>query len=643
MTKKDSSLPVDGRLYRYRNLQSVIPLPDWGTLSEWKRERQKIRRHLWLCTGMNSATAALRPSGRVIRKFEHEGIIVENIRVETLPGLYVMGNLYRPKENGKRLPLVLHPHGHAMRARTVPLDLYSVPHRAMNSALQGYAAFAWSMIAKEEDAMQIEHRAFLSGPEKEVCNLLGLSTFGLQIHNGMKVIDYLSRRKDIDSKRIGCTGESGGATQTYYLAALDERIVVVAPAVMLSGHFQGGCVCENAPRLHLEYSTLHYAALIAPRSLFLTGCSGDWTHHMRERELVSMRELYRLYDREDAVDGFFQDEAHNYNRPSRERVYAWMKKWLIDSTSTVKRIPESRKPVPKPEELLVHDTPVPPVKGVIRSKKALIDAWTELHARADTTEDTEVLLSLALPHKSDLLVKNRTAKYASKGKALSGNRITYGRFSEESDLVCRFVLPDKGKPTHLILRPWKSGAAWERFVSRPPSAVQRLIDSGHGVIVPLLFGQRLPQEISDYRQVAESSYLYTTFNRTAHEHQARDIVTTVRLAQVEMRISPSDIRLVAEKGLSLIAFVAWSALCGQKSIGTFAGDFSGIDFTQTSNWVRNCYIPLILRGGGMKSLSKLCGRKSGLAGGVTRSQTKEFPSGFRVRQKSLSLEDLLKP
>ncbi len=642
MSTRDASLPVDGRLYAFRNYQSVFPLPEWGSLVEWKRARRKIREHLWLCTGLNNQTLTYRPRARVVSKFEHEGIVIENIQVETLPGLYVMGNLYRPKVVRDRLPLVLHPHGHGMRSRTLPLSVASVPHRTMNHALNGFAAFAWSMVAHDEDMMQIEHRALLSGPEKKVCNVLGLSVFGLQLHNGMKMIDYLSRRKDIDSQRIGCTGESGGATQTYYLAALDDRIKVTAPAVMLSGHYQGGCVCENAPHLHLEYSTPHYAALIAPRPMLLTGCTGDWTHHMRERELSRMRDLYRLYDREDAVDGFFQDEKHNYNRQSRERVYAWMMKWLMDPKFTKKRIPESKKPIPKPEQLLVHDTPVPPVKGVIRSKKALIDTWMKLHERPDAVDETRSLLSLELPVKSDVLVRNRTPKHASRGKVLADNRIDYGRFSESSHLSCRFVVPEKGRPSHLVLGKWPSSNAWRTFVSKPPKAVQKLIDAGDGVIVPLLFGQQLPREIAAYREGIESSYLYTSYNRTMHEHQAGDILTTVRLAQIEMGIDPASIRIVAEKGISLVALVVWSALCARKDIGVFAGDFSGIEFSNPKSWVRNAYFPLILRGGGMKSLVRLCGRKTGLASGVARTQANELPSGFRVRQKELDLAGLLK-
>ena len=641
MMTRDESLSDDARIFRIRGVHSVTELPHWGTLSEWKRERQKIRKHLWLCTGLNEQTSRFRARGTVVRRFEHEGIIVENIRIETLPGLYVMGNLYRPKRTHGRLPVVLHPHGHAMNARTTVLDLYSVPDRGVNTAFQGMVGFAWSMIAYEDDAMQIPHRAYLSGKEKETCNLLGLSTFGLQINNGIKVIDYLTRRKDIDPNQVGCTGESGGATQTYYLAALDDRVKVAAPAVMLSGHFQGGCVCENAPRLHLEYSTMHYAGLIAPRPLFLTGCSGDWTHHMRERELVSMRELYKLYGREDAVDGFFQDEAHNYNRSSREYVYAWMNRWLAKGDPNRRRIPESSLPVPAREDLLVHDSPVPPVKGVIRSKQKLIRVWSKLHSKPEDVSDALDLLNLRMPPKKDILVKNRTPKRDSKGKVLGQNRITYGRFSDEGRLVARFVLPDTGHPTHLVVRSWKDESAWVRFTSRPSPALAKLVERGDGVIVPLLFGQSCDKEEKKFRDRVEDSYLYTSYNRTLHEHQVHDLLTTIRLAQVEMGIKSSDIRIVAEKSISPIALLAWSALCAQKEAGSYAGDFSGIDLEKISSWARRCYVPLILRLGGLAAIKKMCGRRAGLASGVSRRQSSLMPAGVRTRQKAMSLEALL--
>ena len=644
MATPDVSLPIDARLYAFRNYQSVFPMPEWGSLAEWKRDRKKIRKHLKLCAGLSDQTDAFRAKGRVIRTFDHEGIAVENIRIETLPGLYVMGNLYRPSGARGKLPLVLNPHGHGVHSRTVPLrdGLFSVPHRSMNQALQGFAAFAWSMTAHEDDAMQIEHRGLLQGPEKRICNVLGLSMFGLQLNSSIKVLDYLLSRGDIDGRRVGCTGESGGATQTYYLAAVDDRVKVAAPCVMLSGHYQGGCVCENAPMLHLDYSTVHYVGLIAPRPLLLTGCTGDWTHHMREREFASLKELYQLYGKSEALGGLYQDESHNYNQASRERVYGWMNRWLKGGKPGEERIPESDKPVPGPEKLLVHTTPVPPVKGAVTTKQALIRMWRSLHVKPDREENASEALNLVYPDKADILVRNQTPRYAYRMGTLGGNQITYGRFSEDSSLTCRFVTPKRGKTCFLILRAWKSPDAWQRFAARPPKVVQQAVDEGHGVILPLLFGQRSAEEVQAYREAIEDSYLFTSYNRTAHQHQAGDIVTTVRLAETEMKIQPKSVAIVADRDMGLTAFAAWAFLCSYAEMGPFVGDLRGLDLTNPDTWVRHAYLPLALRGGGIQDLARLCKGRKGHLTGVRKSCRNLFPSGSKTAEEPGGLDELMK-
>jgi hypothetical protein len=465
--------------------------------------------------------------------------------------------------------------------------------------------------------------------------------FGLQLNSSIKVLDYLLSRDDIDSRRVGCTGESGGATQTYYLAAADDRVKVAAPCVMLSGHYQGGCVCENTPTLHLDYSTVHYVGLIAPRPLLLTGCTGDWTHHMREREYSSLKELYRLYGKEDAIDGFYQDESHNYNRASRERVNAWMAHWLLRGTKVEERIPESEKPVPEPEKLLVHRTPVPPVKNAIKTKSALIRMWRDLHRKPDREENAADALNLVYPDRADILVRNQTPRYAYRKGRLSENLITYGRFSEDSSLTCRFVTPSRGKPCYVILRAWDGPDAWHRFVTRTPKGVQQLIDDGHGVIVPLMFGQRSEEEVRAYRGMIEDSYLFTSYNRTPHQHLAGDIVTTVRLAETEMKIKPGRVAIVADRDMGLTAFSAWAFLCSNAEMGPFAGDLRGLDLTDPAAWARHTYLPLVLRGGGVKDLARLCKGRNASLSGVRKSCRKLFPARFRLQERSCGVEELV--
>jgi dienelactone hydrolase len=641
MTTPDLSLPIDARLYRFRNIQSVFPLPEWGSLAQWKKKREEIRQHLWLTTGLNDRTSAFKARGRVIKTFEHEGIVIENIRVEALPGLYVMGNLYRPKNPGGKLPLVLHPHGHGMHSRTQPMGHGSVPHRAMNHAFNGFAAFAWSMIGLADDVMQIDHRTLLSGKDKHICNLFGLSMFGLQVNNSIKVLDYLLTRKDIDTRRVGCTGESGGATQTYFLAALDDRIKVAAPTVMLSGHFQGGCVCENTPLLHLDYSTLDYAALIAPRPLFITGCTGDWTHHMRERELKSMKQVYGLYGEEELVDSFYQDESHNYDRRSREHVLAWMMRHLIDPSFAGRRIAESKKPVPTSRQLLVHDTPVPPVDNAITSQKALIDMWGDHHQRPDRENNIAHTLGLTMPAKDDLLVRNQTPAYAWADGTLASNRFTYGRFSEESGISCRFVLPHKGKKTLLILRAWKSNNAYNRFIRNPSKSIQRSIDRGYGVVIPLLFGQQSPDIVKAYRDQIEESYIATSYNRTTHQHQASDILTTAALIERDLGIPLKSVILVAERDIALTSLVGWSAIDGATKSGPIVSDMNGIDLASPAHWSRHAYFPLILRGGGIPDLARLWKGRRGDLSGLSAASRRLFPATFKSRLASRNLDQLI--
>ena len=641
MSTPDLSLPIDARLYRYRNLQSVFPMPEWSSLTQWEKKREEIRQHLWLTTGLNDRTSAFKAKGRVIRTFEHEGIVVENIRVEALPGLYVMGNLYRPQSTNGKLPLVLQPHGHGMHSRTQPLGHGSAPHRAMNHAFNGFAAFAWSMIAHSRDSMQLAHGTLLSGTDKRVCNLLGLSVFGLQINNGIKVLDYLLTREDIDARRVGCTGESGGATQTYYLAALDDRIKVAAPAVMLSGHYQGGCVCENTPLLHLDYSTVHYAALIAPRPMFLTGCTGDWTHHMRERELKSLKQLYTLYGKEKLLDGFYQDESHNYDTRSREHVYAWMVRHLIDPTFTRRRIAESKKPVPSPDQLLVHDTPVPPVSNAIISQKSLIGMWRDYHNRPDRDHNTALTLGLTMPTKDDLLIRSQTPAYAWADGSLSKNWITYGRFSEESEVTCRFALPNRGRKTLLVLRAWKSESGYSRFIRHPPRSIQRAIDKGFGVVLPLLFGQQSPQIVKAYRDQVEDSFVSTSYNRTTHQHRAGDVLTTAAVIERELDIPLKNVIVVAERDIALVALVGWSAIYGATRSGPFFGDLNGIDPDNPKHWARHAYFPLILRGGGIADLARLWkGRHADLSG-LSGASRRLFPATIKSRSATRTLDQLV--
>ena len=129
---------------------------------------------------------------------------------------------------------------------------------------------------------------------------------------------------------IGATGESGGGTQTFLLAAVDDRIRVAVPVNMISLHMQGGCLCENLPGLRLDTNNVEIAATIAPRPMLMISATGDWTKETIEVEYPAVRSIYQLFGAEDRVQAVRIDAEHNYNKASREAMYAWMARWLND-------------------------------------------------------------------------------------------------------------------------------------------------------------------------------------------------------------------------------------------------------------------------------------------------------------------------
>src|SRR2546430_14005818 len=106
----------------------------------------------------------------------------------------------------------------------------------------------------------------------------------LQTWNSIRALDFLESLPDVDRKRLACTGESGGGTQTFMLGAVDDRLAAQVPVVMVSHTMQGGCSCENAPGLRVEYSNMEIAAVPAPRPQILVAATGDWTTNTMEFE-----------------------------------------------------------------------------------------------------------------------------------------------------------------------------------------------------------------------------------------------------------------------------------------------------------------------------------------------------------------------
>jgi dienelactone hydrolase len=288
---------------------------EWTTRGDWEKRAEIIR--VGLIKGMKYDQ--MPKAGNDFKTIIHstremDGYIVENIAIESFPGFYITGNLYRPLKTDKKCPAILSPHGH-WDDRRMSED---VQKRCAGFAKMGAVVFAYDMVGY--------------GDSKQVSHGIPVALV-LQTYNGRRVLDYLVSRTDVNAEMIGITGESGGGTQTIMLTALDDRIKVSVPAVMVSAYFFGGCTCESGMPVHKsnhhQTNNVEIAALAAPRPMLLISDGGDWTKNTPRIEMPYLQKVYALCGAESKLDNaHFAGERHGYEASKRFPVYNFFGHYL---------------------------------------------------------------------------------------------------------------------------------------------------------------------------------------------------------------------------------------------------------------------------------------------------------------------------
>ena len=291
--------------------------------AQWEERAAFLRKQILFSAGLlplPERTPLNPPTGEPI---VHDDYSVSAVLLETHPGFFLGGNLYRPAGRPGPFPAVVSPHGHWRYGRFENSEFNSVPARAINLARQGHVVFAYDMVGWN-DTRQVPHG--FAGAREELW-LIG--TLGLQLWNSIRVVDYLASLPDVDAGRIGVTGASGGATQGFLLAAVDDRIGYSAPVNMVSFLMQGGSPCENAPLLRIDTHNVEFAAAFAPKPQLLVSATGDWTVNTPAEEFPAVQGIYRLLDAGSNVEWRQFDSPHNYHRDSREAVYGFFGRHIL--------------------------------------------------------------------------------------------------------------------------------------------------------------------------------------------------------------------------------------------------------------------------------------------------------------------------
>jgi hypothetical protein len=330
-------------------------------LDLWKSRAKRIREGILRGAGLSPMPkkCALKPI--VHSKRRRNGYAVENVAIESLPGFFVTGNLYWPRGGKRPFAGILCPHGHFRDPNDFGRFRKDMQKRCVTLARMGAVVLAFDMVGwGESDQVNHKHPKALA----------------LQLISSIRALDFLVSIPDVDPKRIGVTGASGGGTQTFLLTAVDDRVAVSVPVVMVSAHFFGGCICESGMPIHKssthETNNAEIAALAAPRPQLIISCGADWTKNVPQVEYPHIRGVYRLYGAEANVEYLhLPDEQHDYGPSKRAGAYKFLGKHLGLSLDKVTKsdgsIDESNITIEKRETMHVftpeHPRPTHAVAG----------------------------------------------------------------------------------------------------------------------------------------------------------------------------------------------------------------------------------------------------------------------------------------
>ena len=641
----DRSELKDDRLGPPKDLNGYFPFTPPATKEGWNDRAAKVRTQVLVANGLWPMPEKTPLNPVIHGKIERDGYTVEKVYFASMPGHYVSGNLYRPtaKAEGKR-PAVLNPHGHWANGRfyevsevqakkdvaakaegTVESARYPLQAKCAQLARLGYVTFLYDMVGYA-DSTAIGHRAGFTDAEAE----LRLQNFmGLQTWNSVRALDFLMSLPDVDPKRIGVTGASGGGTQTFILCGIDDRPAAAFPAVMVSTAMQGGCICENASYLRVGTGNIELAGLFAPKPLAMSAAN-DWTLEIEKKGLPELKRLYQTLGADDRVAARCWPEfGHNYNQVAREMMYAWFNKHLLGQSGEVKEQPF--RPIP-PKDLSVYDAEHPRPKDELDAKrlrakmteasdkqlKALgpTDARSLAEFRRVVGPAVGVMIGEELPKPGSLAIRKGPVK-VELPDGVTMHLAALGRKSEGDMVPHAGVF--KGDPTAgfvVWVHPKGKASLLEDGKLNP--SVKALVDKGYAVVAPDVFqtGELTGQwPLTEAEKKAQSNrdetrypvnrqfagYTYG-YNRSVFANRVHDILTTVMFARDMGKAK--TIHLVGWEGAGPWVAAA-RAVCGD-AVSRTAVDLNQFRFDRVTDVRDEDLLPGALKYGGLPAFLALC-------------------------------------
>jgi dienelactone hydrolase len=583
----------DSRNVDIVNTDTHLPLPEFSSLQAWERRKAFLRNQILVSAGLSPMPEKTPLHAQIFGKIEEKNYTIQKVLIETLPGFYLGGNLYRPRNGKPKHPGILNPHGHWPYGRLENQPLYSGPSLGISLARQGYVVFAYDMVGYT-DTIQLPHH--FGSPEQR---LWSFGPLGLQLWDSIRALDFLASLDDVDATDLGITGASGGGTQTFLLTAVDDRVQFASPVNMVSAIMQGGDLCENAPGLRLHTSNVEIAAMFAPKPMLLVSATGDWTHNVPKEEYPAIKRIYDLYGKGDQVDVVQIHEEHNFNRASREAVYHFFAKHH-PGLSDIRELTERDIDVPMVQKMLALSNRTLPANAL--DLDGVFHLWLDKsQAQNNQKQDVAFLRdrlrqTLAIETPQDV------------NAAIDGQSIILSR-PTSNDRVPGIWIPGHGK-TAIVVNPNGSAAGLESAV------VGRLQKEGRPILIIDAFqtGSAKAPRVGDIQNgfkpkladdaddealadVAAGSPKFLTFNVSDDAARVQDIITAINFASKTSR----DVEVFATGNAAL-----WSVFAAAVSNVPVSLNLESVPtLTSNADYVEHFNVPGILRAGGVKIAEEL--------------------------------------
>ena len=598
----EGELPNDSRLQPLKDLNGYFPFTPAKTKADWEVRAERVRRQILAANGLWPMPTKTPLKAQIYGVMDMGEYIVAKARFESMPGFYVTGNLYRPKGKRGKLPGVLSPHGHWSNGRfyangsaNVQKEIESeaeqfesngqspLQSRAAHLAKMGCVVFHYDMIGYADNtqiSFDVAHRFAKQRPEMNTKENWGLfspqaeahfqNVMGLQTYNSIRALDFLSELPDVDTSRLAVTGASGGGTQTFILSAIDLRVAVSFPAVMVSTAMQGGCTCENTCNLRIGTGNIEFAALFAPKPIAMSAAD-DWTVEMKTKGFPELHQHYSLLDATDNAMLLSRTEfKHNYNSVTRHAMYHWFNKHL--KLGVKEPIQETAIKLLTTEQMTVWDDQHPKPAGGAEFERKLLRNWhadsqRQLVAlRKDSAEyrqvvggGIDIVIGRGLSKPGE--VEDEMIEEFERGNYLEVRTLLRNATHDE-ELPAVILHPHDWKQRVVIWLDEHGKAGLFNDSGQPKPEIKRFVDAGITVIgVDLLYqgefladGKPLEKtgRVANTREAAAYTFGY---NHTVFAKRVHDVLTVLSFAK-HHKLQPKQIDLVGLAGVGHIAAAA---------------------------------------------------------------------------------------